>query len=653
MPPNDQAAAEAEGATAPWSGPPDTLPAGVEPQPELQAQSKDEAPPARGREADKKGPSTVPLLDLEVQPLPVLAPGTLVGERYEITSLLAARGHTNIYSVVDRQGYRRCWACGAESSMQDDMYCVECGAQLTGKSYRLQQLRIARQNGTDESVVDIMPVPEPLINNLVPGVVRVLDVIWAPDAGEAYIVWDEPQGRALSTWLPQDEAAGVPEAAEGQAYAKPHETLAEEQAAGWTAQAAEVLAHLHAHNIVGCAITLDNLVAQAGDGVWLVDPYGCRDASTLPEQQVAAMQASDVRALATELERWYLAVRQHDGTADTPAPMPEDGHAMVASIEEQTGPLDTPNLATLLAQAKVGAYATAQELAEALRDLHATLQPPRDLQLLSGRASDLGMVRQVNEDTVLTLEATALEEGGNLTIGLYVVADGMGGHQSGELASSIAARTIGSVVNSALLGPLLAGDPAAIDSRSCAALLREAVLEANRRISELARERHSDLGTTVVAALVIGNHVTVANVGDSRMYLWTGGRLKVITRDHSLVAQLVETGQLAPEDIYTHPRRNEIYRALGDARLDVEEVDVFIRTLQPGDAILLCSDGLWDYVRDPQIAGILADHQHAHPQEACAALVQAANAQGGEDNISVVLVRAIQSRNTGNTGNTG
>jgi serine/threonine protein phosphatase PrpC len=234
-----------------------------------------------------------------------------------------------------------------------------------------------------------------------------------------------------------------------------------------------------------------------------------------------------------------------------------------------------------------------------------------------------------------------LEHEGTLPVGIYVVADGMGGHQSGEVASAIAARTIGSILNSSLLAPLVAGDPVAADADSCAHLLRDAVLEANRRISDLARERLSDLGTTVTAALVIGNRVTVANVGDSRGYLWHKRRLSPITRDHSLVAQLVTAGQLRPEDMYTHPRRNEIYRALGDAQLIPEEIDIFNRRLRPGDGILLCSDGLWDFVRDPDIAAIIEAQQDADPQATCHALIERANGQGGDDNISAILVRVL------------
>jgi protein phosphatase len=253
--------------------------------------------------------------------------------------------------------------------------------------------------------------------------------------------------------------------------------------------------------------------------------------------------------------------------------------------------------------------------------------------------SDVGRVRQINEDSLLTVEATVLEQDGNMPIGAYVVADGMGGHQSGEVASSIAVRTIGSLINSSFIAPLVAGDPVASNATALANLVKEATLEANRRIYELARERRSDLGTTVTVALIAGTQLTVANVGDSRTYLWRDGQLSVITKDHSLVAQLVAAGQLTPEEMYSHPRRNEIYRALGDPHLTANEVDTFGVRLQPGDAILLCSDGLWDFVRDGVLASVLAEKENQPPEAVCRDLIDRANAAGGEDNISVILVR--------------
>lgn len=606
--------------------------------------------------------STTPLPGLGGPPSPPLEVGTMLGGRYEVVLLVGGLRNTNIYRVVDQQGYRRCWACGSSNSAPGDVYCVECGAQLTGRYYRAQEFSstpVTPTSTEDETalaelgetpgegpVADEMmslPVPDALLANKMPGVAHAFDAIAAPELGRVYIVWEEAYGRLLSSWLPGAGTDIFSQIQAGQSGQLSIDEPSDEQALAWMAQAAELLARLHAEGITGCNMDLSNLLVQLGDRLLLLDPSGCE----LLSGDTAAAQTSDVRALAGELERWYMSIRKDTGAlgsddgTQTGALPAADGKMVVAS--EVTGPLaNVLNPAVALAKAREGSFPTAPLFARVLRDIYEASRPLQNLQLWSGRATDLGQVRQINEDSVLTLETTVLEHEGGLPVGLYVVADGMGGHQSGEVASSIAVRTIGAVVNSSLIGPLMAGDPVAMDVATCANLVRHAVMEANRRISDLARERHSDLGTTCVAAIMLGNQVCIANVGDSRAYLWHDGQVTPITKDHSLVAQLVAAGQIEPDDIYTHPRRNEIYRALGEARLIEGDVDVFTRRLQPGDGLLICSDGLWDFVRDPAIAAAIADNPD--PWAACNALIALANKAGGEDNISAIFVRVVSTK---------
>ena len=142
------------------------------------------------------------------------------------------------------------------------------------------------------------------------------------------------------------------------------------------------------------------------------------------------------------------------------------------------------------------------------------------------------------------------------------------------------------------------------------------------------------MGTTLTAALVIDGRATVANVGDSRTYLWRDDTLAQITRDHSLVASLVAAGALEPEDVYTHEQKAMIYRSVGEA--DDLTVDTFSLNLRPDDRLLLCSDGLWEMVRDDGLTAAL--RAAADPQAVCDRLLDEANHAGGEDNISVLIV---------------
>jgi PPM family protein phosphatase len=588
------------------------------------------------------GKITTPLPEAGGPPSPPLAEGSLLNDRYQVVVLLGVVRDTNIYRVSDQQGWRNCWACGSGNSMPGDIYCVECGAQLAGRYYRLQEFNLAPDEDPGPPSLNVAPV---ILANGIPGVAHVYDTWIDLENSRGYVAWEEVSGRTLASWLPGMSMFDSMMSSQSGHLAVPEEPE-DEQALAWMVQSADLLARLHAESIAGCSLELANLLVQPGDRLVLLDPSGCEATDVLGEEARGAAEASDVRNLAAQLEQWYMVVRKDQSQHPEDSGVLDEamigaGAPMVPAYQV-TGPLGSnANPALVLARAREGSYPTATALADVLRDLYEASKPLTNLKFWSGRASDVGRVRKINEDSVLTLEATVLEHEGNLPVGLYVVADGMGGHQSGEVASSIAARTIGAMVNSSLIGPLVSGDPVARDVNTCSQLLQHAVLEANRRINDLARERHSDLGTTVVAAILIGNQLTVVNVGDSRAYMIHEDALQVITRDHSLVMQLVAAGQIRIDDIYTHPRRNEIYRALGDPRLTEAEIDIFTQRLRPGDGLLLCSDGLWDFVRDPDIAAHLT--ADTDPQTIANALVDRANMQGGEDNISVINVRVLSS----------
>lgn len=251
-------------------------------------------------------------------------------------------------------------------------------------------------------------------------------------------------------------------------------------------------------------------------------------------------------------------------------------------------------------------------------------------QLIVSTGLDVGLTRKgkPNEDSLLALHNTRMLRGSPCPVGLFVVADGMGGHAKGQEASRLVIQSLSrTIVPSIIYGPT---------DDNYAELLAEGVHHANLEIYQRNRQEKVNMGTTIAATLVVDTTAYVVNAGDSRVYLYRASSgLSQVTRDHSTVARLVENGLIQPDDIYTHPRRNEIYRSLGHH--PSEDLDRFILALQPDDLLLLCSDGLWEMVRDSQIEQVIASTLH-QPTQISDALVQAALAGGGKDNISVIVV---------------
>jgi serine/threonine protein phosphatase PrpC len=248
-----------------------------------------------------------------------------------------------------------------------------------------------------------------------------------------------------------------------------------------------------------------------------------------------------------------------------------------------------------------------------------------------GQASDMGQVRNNNQDACLSIMATAELMGNPPPIGFFVVADGMGGHRDGELASATAVQTLAKHILEEIVLPHVDGRERTADQKTIPEVLAEAMQAAN----EAVQAQISDGGTTATCAVVRGDLTYIAHVGDSRAYLITDDKLELITRDHSLVRRLQELGQLTSEEAEVHPQRNVLYRALGQS--ESLEVDAATRRLPPSSKLLLCSDGLWGVVGDEKMMEILKENEK--PQEACDKLVALANTLGGPDNITVVLMQ--------------
>jgi len=270
-----------------------------------------------------------------------------------------------------------------------------------------------------------------------------------------------------------------------------------------------------------------------------------------------------------------------------------------------------------------------------------TIAPITGLRLSIGQATHPGQERPLNEDSLLALALTGSSlrtqpgesKGLPLLMGLFAVADGMGGHEGGEVASKLALHVLGREVVRTFLSPAIEGRE--LLAEDAAVILAHALEAANDAVYLARRKRDNDMGTTLTAVLVIDEHASLAHVGDCRALRWNAAGLEQLTADHSLVASLVATGRAAPDEVYTHPHRSVILRSIGD-RPSVE-VDTAEIELVAGDRLVLCSDGLWEMLRNEGIADVLM--QESDPQAAADLLVLRANAAGGDDNISVVVVQ--------------
>ena len=239
--------------------------------------------------------------------------------------------------------------------------------------------------------------------------------------------------------------------------------------------------------------------------------------------------------------------------------------------------------------------------------------------------TNTGQIRDHNEDAFKLpeeIDITTLSTKGYL----YILADGMGGHKKGEVASAVTIDTVDSEYY-AIVKPLPQDDP----EENIIEALAQAIQKANYHVMDVTEGG----GTTVVAAVLYGDVLVSMNVGDSRAYLLRDNELRLITRDHSLVSRLVEMGKITEEEALTHPRRNVLYQALGQGT--EVEIHVFSEKLQKDDIVILCSDGLWGEVSELALKEVL--NNTASPLKAAEKLINLANASGGPDNITAIIVQ--------------
>jgi protein phosphatase len=257
------------------------------------------------------------------------------------------------------------------------------------------------------------------------------------------------------------------------------------------------------------------------------------------------------------------------------------------------------------------------------------------MQYIVGSGQSVGLQRDHNEDSLFALSSVLSDGKTEEPFGLFIIADGMGGHRNGEVASSVAIRVVARYVIDQLYKILLEPQQNT-PALSIQEILTGAVAEAQKAVTQFAPGG----GTTLTIALIMADQLTLAHVGDSRAYVvQPDGSMHKVTTDHSLVQRLIDMKEIRPEQAEKHPQKNILLKAVGQP--DPYQADTRLLKIPMGSGLLLCSDGLWGVVSENSITSIL--RREADPVAACQALVDAANKNGGPDNISVIYVRVTPS----------
>lgn len=329
--------------------------------------------------------------------------------------------------------------------------------------------------------------------------------------------------------------------------------------------------------------------------------------------------ASDMRS---DLEQCSLEPRSPEAAPPPPPPpLPVTAAgASTATLGADTGPLTPP------------AHAVPAPLAPAA--------PSPFMPYRVGMKSHVGCIREVNQDSMLALTFSACERSNPTQALLLIVADGMGGEAEGDKASSLAIRGMATEVLHRQLPIVVSPEttplplPLEVPDR-LEALLRESMASANRTIFDYAQQdpMRRGMGSTLTAVMIAWPHAVFGHAGDTRAYLIRGG-LDQVTEDHSLVGKLVRMGQLTREEARNSPQRSYLYRAMGTAG-DLE-MDVYHRSLEPGDRIVMCSDGVWEYFTDEEMVEIMA--RGDDPQATCETLIETVLQRGADDNCTAIVL---------------
>jgi len=528
---------------------------------------------------------TRPLSGASIAFAPLPEGALLNNGRYVVLELRDGDAHSNTYLADSVTPIRRCPNCQTEAHNSQERFCSFCGADISEVEPSCRRYVVQERADAQAFALEAQLLNMRLEH---PGLLLPHDFFTESPYGPSRRYLVEPEVApplATSLSIPQEI----------------------NQVLKWGISLAQALDYLHNHYVTFREINLNQIAVQDRKAWWTH-----LGAATIIPPEARALAGSyfvhDVRGLATALA--YLAAGPRQ---DIHAQVPEQAaRALSQVIAEPTG-------------------FTATAFATALENSLQELRRPTSISLVVGYRTDVGQERSLNEDSLLALGPSPGYRSTGTPVGLFVVADGMGGHSAGDVASRLTVETIEQHAVAEVLPPTT-GNGSLPDPNEW---LVTTTLAANQQVHDQRKAAGTDMGTTLVMALVVGDMATIANVGDSRAYLLTQNKITQITTDHSLVERLVAAGQITRDEASHHPQRNVIYRVIGDK--PHIEVDLFKQWLHIGEALLLCSDGLSGMVPDEQIWQIW--RTSTSPQEACDRLVEAANQAGGVDNITVVVVQ--------------
>lgn len=490
-----------------------------------------------------------------------------------------------LYEVKATVPLHLCQVCYALSDEPDDQFCSRCGATLTNDA-NSHPVLLAQEVQNPQAFEVISYILQQHFDH--PAIVLPVAAFTETSFGPPhfFIVAPDVHAVQLSTTDPAPSLDDL---------------------LVWGIDLAQGLDLLHQKQLYLQALGPDDIIVTSGAAHWLcLDNVDKIDEvnGTTPEQR-DALFSRNVHGLADLLYGLLTRIR------------PVTDEALWSPVDQ------------LLTRVRTSvAILRAENFTVALQQAREALIQQMPVHISPGAFTDTGRIREINEDSLLAMDLSETFQSVGATVGVFAVADGVGGQDAGDIASQLTVEAIGRYSDELRRLASLEQLP------EVETWITGAARAANEAVFREREMASSNMGCTLVLTLVVGRRVTILNVGDSRAYRLNERGLTQITTDHSLVQRLVEIGQLTPEQARHHPQKSVIYRVIGDSmKLDY---DLFEQDFQPGEAFLLCSDGLTDMVEDAEIW--LAWRDAASPQAACEALVALANEAGGHDNVTVVIV---------------